>query len=132
MNTVMLSGIIQGTPETKSVGSGGTLLTTATIRALAFTKRNEAQKYDDVRVEAFGDAGKALVRAGEGGRVLAIGRVRVNTWTAQDGSPRSAINIAVSSVEQLMDVPAAEPTSPAPASQPETYAPPATNDEVPF
>lgn len=130
MNQVLLSGSIVGTPTSKTFDSGVTLVS-ATVRVEGFVKKGEAPKHDDVRVDAWGDAGKVFVRAGTGGRVIVNGRVRVNTWTKQDGSVGSATNIVANSVEQLVAVAAARP-APQPEPQYDEPPPVAPGDEIPF
>lgn len=135
MNQVLLSGTITVAPTTKRFDSGSSV-TEATLRVEGRAKKGEAPRYDDVRIDAWGDTGKALAATHVGSRVIITGKVRVNTWTAQDGSPRSRTGISVDSVEQLADAHGSAPTAPAYAEPPEPIEnledAAASRDEIPF
>lgn len=118
MNQVILSGTVTAAPTTKRFDSGSSV-TEATLRVEGYSKKGEQPRHDDVRIEAWGKSGETLGRAHVGQRLIVTGKVRVNTWTAQDGSPRSRTGISVDSVEQLADAHGSSTATPAYAEPPE-------------
>jgi single-stranded DNA-binding protein len=90
-----------------------------------------------VQVAAVGTKAEELAGAvKKSDRVYVEGRLKLNTWTAKDGTAQAGLSVAASLVQPMGQIGAKRPKPKARASKSEAFAPldkqPALNDAIPF
>jgi single-strand DNA-binding protein len=118
INVVVITGNLTRDPELKKLKSlpSGSSVCELGVAVNESTKNPDGtwgERANFFNVEVFGKQAEACAQYLAKGRPVAIeGRLRFRSWTAQDGSKRSAVSIVAESVQFLGSKEAA-PGSPA-------------------
>jgi single-strand DNA-binding protein len=89
MNHQIITGRLTRDPELKALPSGDTVCN----MRLAFDQRNAKDETGYIDIASFGAGGEAAARyLSKGSPVIFDGRIAYRSWTADDGSNRSALS----------------------------------------
>jgi single-strand DNA-binding protein len=133
INVVVITGNLTRDPELKALPSGSSVceLGVAVNESTKNPDGTWGERANFFNVEVFGKQAEACAQYLAKGRPVAIeGRLRFRSWTAQDGSKRSAVSIVAESVQFLGSGKEAAPGSPAHAPVPEPVAD--YDSDIPF
>jgi single-strand DNA-binding protein len=82
-----------------------------------------------LRISAFGERAQQLAgHLKKGDRVYCEGRLKLETWTGNDGQQRTGIKVAAWRVERLGEIGKNKPAKPKAPPEGENPAPPSTRD----
>ena len=140
LNAVYLRGNLTRDPEKRFLPSGSSVVT------FGFAVNRRYRSGDDWKEETcfidivvFGRQGDwVMEQAGKGSPLLVEGRLKFNTWEAQDGSRRSKHEVVANNIHFISRRDESSGDAPAPSisQQEPTYAaeepPPMTDDDIPF
>ncbi|MBQ1779551.1 MAG: single-stranded DNA-binding protein [Acidaminococcaceae bacterium] len=129
MNQLIIIGNLTRDPESRSTQSGKQVCTFS----VAVTRRNDRDKSDFFRVNAWGELGNNCARyLSKGKKVCVIGQVSVSTYTTQNGETRANMDVFAEKVEFLSPAGNAQQNAP---QAPKTDAQSGfvqVDDEIPF
>ena len=98
MNQLTIIGNLTRDPESRSTQSGKQVCTFS----VAVTRRNDREKSDFFRVNAWGELGNNCAKyLTKGKKVCVIGQVSVSTYTTQNGETRANMDVFAEKVEFL-------------------------------
>lgn len=96
LNKVLLIGRLTRDPETRTTGSGSTVVSFGLAVNRNYTRRDSGERVEEttfVDVEAWGRTGETIARYMRKGRQIFIeGRLKLDTWE-RDGQRRSKLSI---------------------------------------
>ncbi len=108
MNTITVIGRLTTAPLTRSVASDAGPRTVSTLALAVPPERGRDGEACFIDVVVWGPPAEACARYLDKGRRVAVtGRLALDRWTAQDGTPRRAHRIVATSVE-FLDRPTAD------------------------
>ena len=131
-NKIILAGNLTRDIEIKYSQSGSAIANTAIATTRKFKAQDGSQKEEVLFVDiaAFGRTAEIMNQyLRKGSKVLVDGRLKLDQWTAQDGSKRSKHSVTIESLQMLgskEDAPQQNATPPNAISysQPNTNTPP--------
>jgi len=97
-NKVILMGNLTRDPETRVTASGLTIskLGLAVSRKYRDKTDNIAEETTFVDVDAFGKKAEVIQKYfAKGSKILVEGRLRLDRWESQDGTPRSKLSVVL-------------------------------------
>lgn len=98
MNQLIIIGNLTRDPESRSTQSGKQVCTFT----VAVTRRNDREKSDFFRVNAWGELGNNCAKyLTKGKKVCVVGSVSVSTYTTQNGETRANMDVFAEKVEFL-------------------------------
>lgn len=116
MNQLTIIGNLTRDPESRTTQSGKQVCTFS----VAITRRNDREKSDFFRVNAWGELGNNCAKyLAKGKKVCVVGSVSVSTYTTQNGETRANMEVFAEKVEFL-----------SPASQGQQNAPQAPKTDA--
>ena len=96
LNKVLLIGRLTRDPETRTTGSGSTVVAFGLATNRNYTRRDSGERVEEttfVDVEAWGRTGETIARYMRKGRQIFIeGRLKLDTWE-RDGQRRSKLSV---------------------------------------
>lgn len=130
MNQLNIIGNLTRDPESRTTQSG--------IQVCTFTvgvnRRNDREKSDFFRVNAWGELGNNCARyLSKGKKVCVIGQVSVSTYTTQNGETRANMDVFAEKVEFLSPAGNAQQNAPqAPKTDAQSGFVQVDEEELPF
>ena len=130
MNQITIIGNLTRDPESRSTQSGKQVCTFS----VAVTRRNDREKSDFFRVNAWGELGNNCARyLSKGKKVCVIGQVSVSTYTTQNGETRANMDVFAEKVEFLSPAGNAQQNAPqAPKTDAQSGFVQVDEEELPF
>jgi single-stranded DNA-binding protein len=126
MNRWILTGTVNNQPEVKALQSGATVTSiTLDVARDYIAQGATAPAIDSFTCEAWKEVGTNLLAAlnGPGVRLMLEGKMSMQTWQGQDGSPRKSMKLTIERFEVIAAAVQAAPVYVPPAP---VYTPPPT------
>ena len=130
MNQLNIIGGLVRDPESRTTQSGKQVCTFT----IGVNRRNDREKSDFFRVNAWGELGNNCARyLSKGKRVRVTGSVSLSTYTAQDGTTRANLEVLAQDVEFLSPASQGQQSAPqAPKTDTQSGFVQVEDDEIPF
>lgn len=130
MNQLNIIGGLTRDPESRTTQSGKQVCTFT----IGVNRRNDREKSDFFRVNAWGELGNNCARyLSKGKRVRVTGSVSLSTYTAQDGTTRANLEVLAQDVEFLSPASQGQQSAPqAPKTDAQSGFVQVDEEELPF
>ena len=120
MNQLNIIGGLTRDPESRTTQSGKQVCTFT----VGVNRRNDREKSDFFRVNAWGELGNNCARyLSKGKKVCVVGSVSVSTYTTQNGETRANMDVFAEKVEFLSPTGNAQQNAPQAAPAPQYNGP---------